>query len=223
MQTLTIRSTTASLPSIEESDLEPVETLETRIGQLMDFRYTDAELRMLELHQTRLLGGRVTALSTQRARFDDLRVDSVEFTGCDLASLQLHGSKLTRVIFRDTKLLAAHINDTSMHDVVFERCNLDLATFENVTATGPLIFTGCTLTEATFANNNLAGAVFDSCRLRDTSFGPGTYTSTDLRGNNIAEITGVTHLKRTIIDRHQLTDLAAALADDLSLSFGDDT
>jgi uncharacterized protein YjbI with pentapeptide repeats len=155
----------------------------------------DAELRMLELHQARLLGGRIQALSTQHARLDDLLVESVKFTGCVLAGFQQHGSKLTRVIFRDTKLLAVHISGTSLHDVVFDRRRLDLATSEDVAATGLLCFTGRTLAEVTFANCSLAGALFDHCQPRETSFGRGSYKDIDLRGNNFAEIAGVTNLR----------------------------
>jgi uncharacterized protein YjbI with pentapeptide repeats len=71
-------------------------------------------------------------------------------------------------------------------------------------------FTGCVL----------AGALFDGCDLTPAGFGPGGYRGCDLRGNDLSTVIGVHNLKRVIIDRAQLLQLAEALATELDVSFG---
>ncbi|MFD0630766.1 pentapeptide repeat-containing protein [Catenulispora yoronensis] len=87
---------------------------------------------------------------------------------------------------------------------------------------GAVIFSGCSLPEATFEGCDLSGAAFDDCNLRATTFGSGTYKATDLRGNDLSGLSGAVNLRKVVIDRHQLTDLAAAWAEDLGIAFGDE-
>jgi hypothetical protein len=44
----------------------------------------------------------------------------------------------------------------------------------------------------------------------------------DLRGNDLSAMNGTHHLKRVVIERAQLMQLAEALAAELNLTFGDD-
>ena len=73
-------------------------------------------------------------------------------------------------------------------------------------------FTGC----------DLADSLFDDCDLRLTDFGRGSYRGCDLRGNDLSAVSGAHHLKRVVIDRAQLMQLAEALAVELDVTFGDD-
>jgi uncharacterized protein YjbI with pentapeptide repeats len=76
--------------------------------------------------------------------------------------------------------------------------------------------------EADFTACNLTGALFDECDLFQVNFGPGRYVGCDLRGNDLSTARGVHHLKRTVIDRFQLMQLAHALATELDVTIGDD-
>jgi len=83
MDTRTIRRTTVALPRLDGPGryLSHVTSLEGGRGQVDGFHYADADLRELDLADTHLLDVRVTGLTTQRTRFGELRVDSVEFAG----------------------------------------------------------------------------------------------------------------------------------------------
>ena len=94
---------------------------------------------------------------------------------------------------------------------------------DQVRAVGPVIFDHCSLREAEFTGCVLAGALFDGCDLALAGFGPGSYLRCDLRGNDLSAVTGAHYLKRVIIDRAQLLQLAEALAAELDVSFGDDS
>lgn len=222
MDTLTIRDTTADLPILDAEELTAVHSLGDDGGRLSLFEFAESRLRTLELADAQLFDGRISAVSAERGHLRDLHLSSVEFIACDLSQLRWENSKLNRVRFTNCKLLGAQLTGLGLEDVVFERCRLDFAELTGVQAKGAVIFTSCTLPEATFDSCDLSGAAFDDCKMRATTFGSGTYKGTDLRGNDLSSLAGAINLKRVVIDRHQLTDLAAAWAEDLGITFGDE-
>ncbi|WP_159056592.1 pentapeptide repeat-containing protein [Streptomyces yokosukanensis] len=223
MATRTIRRTSVTLPSLDEPGLylSNVTSLEGGRGRVAEFHYGDATLRALDLADAQLIDGRISALKIQRARFEKLRVDSVEFTGCDLSSLHWSDSKITRVVFRDCKLMGATLEDITLDEVLFENCKLDYSTLR-LRATGPVIFSQCSLRETTFHTADLRTAAFDDCDLRLAEFNGGTYRGMDLRGNNLAQLRGIASLKQVTIDRAQTLQLAEALAAEWDVTYGED-
>lgn len=224
MSTRTIRRTSVTLPALDEPGLylSAVTSLEGGRGRVSEFHYAEADLRDLDLADTHLLDGRVNRLRTQRARLEKVRVDSVEFTGCDLSSLRWSAGRLTRVVFRDCKVLGAVLEDVTLDDVLFDNCKLDYSTLTRVRAAGPVIFSACSLREATFTGSDLTRCLFDACDLRQVEFVGGTYRGLDLRGNDLSQLTGVASLKNVIIDRAQTLQLAEALAAQLEVTYGED-
>ncbi|MFF5204824.1 pentapeptide repeat-containing protein [Streptosporangium sp. NPDC000396] len=204
---------------MDDADLDEVDSLEGEHGKLRDFRYADAHLPELPLTGTQLMDGRVTGLTTQRARLDDLSLYSVEFSGCDLSGLRWADSKLSRVTFTDCKLLGAVWEEVTLDDVIFERCKLDYAAFTRLRAVGSVIFTGCSLREARFSGSDLSDVAFEECDLPLTEFDGGTYRGCDLRGNDLSGLRGVSALKKIIVERSQLQGLAQALAAELEITF----
>ncbi|HEY8982457.1 MAG TPA: pentapeptide repeat-containing protein [Streptomyces sp.] len=224
METRTIRRTTVTLPALDEPGLylSNVTSLEGGRGRLAEFHYADADLRDLDLADTHLMDGRITALSARRTRLENLRVDSVEFTGCDLASLRWTDSKISRSVFRDCKLMGATLEDVTLDNVLFENCKLDYATLTRVRATGPLIFANCTLRETTLSATDLTAALLDACDLRLTEFDGGKHRGLDLRGNDLSQLRGLASLKQIVIDHTQTLQLAEALTTELDVTFGED-
>ncbi|MEU4895983.1 pentapeptide repeat-containing protein [Streptomyces sp. NPDC044780] len=224
MGTRTIRRTSVTLPSLDESGLylSHVTSLEGGRGRVAEFHYGDADLRALDLADTHLIDGRISGLKTQRARLEKLRVDSVEFTGCDLSSLRWVDSKVTRAVFRDCKLMGVMLEDLTLDDVLFENCKLDYSTLTRVRAVGPVIFSQCSLRETTFDAADLSTAAFDGCDLRLAEFDGGTYHHLDLRGNDLSQLRGLASLKQVIIDHGQTLQLAEALAVELDVTYGED-
>ena len=224
MDTRTIRRTTVVLPRLDGPGryLSHVTSLEGGRGRVDGFHYADADLRELDLAGTHLLDGRVTGLTTQRTRFDELRVDSVEFTDCDLSALRWAKSKISRAVFRDCKLMGASLEDVTLDNVLFENCKLDYSILTRVRAAGPVIFARCSLRETTFAAADLGAALLNECDLRLTEFDDGKYGGLDLRGNDLSRLRGVNSLKQVIIDRAQTLDLAEALAEELDVRYGED-
>lgn len=223
MDTLTIRATTADLPILDADELTAVRSLGDDGGRLSLFEFAEASLRTLELADAQLFDGRISAVTAERGHLRDLHLSSVEFTGCDLSQLRWENSRLNRVRFTNCKLLGAALTGLSLDDVVFERCRMDFAELTGLQAKGAVIFSGCSLPEVTFDGCDLSGAAFDDCKLHATTFGSGTYKGTDLRGNDLSGLAGAVNLRKAVIDRHQLTDLATAWAEDLGITFGDES
>lgn len=224
MNARTIRSTSVTLPSLDEPGmyLSNVGSLEGGRGRVERFQFADAELRALDLTDVHLVDGRVTALKAGRARLEGVRVDSVEFVGCDLPTLRWSDSRLSRVVFRDCRLMGAVLEDVTLDDVLFDGCKLDYGTVTRLRAAGPVIFSKCSLRETTFSAAHLGTALFDGCDLALTEFDGGSYRGLDLRGNDLSRLRGVGSLRRIIVDRAQTLQLAEALAAELEFSYDGD-
>jgi uncharacterized protein YjbI with pentapeptide repeats len=213
---LTIRETGADLPVLDQ-DLQPVDSLGDSVS---GFEFGAASVRALDVGNVRLADGRIRAVRAERGSMTAVVVRSVEFTGCELGGLRWAGGKISRTRFDACKLLGTRFENVTMDHVVFTGCKLDFAMFDQVRAIGPVIFDHCSLREAEFTGCVLAGALFDGCDLALAGFGPGRYRGCDLRGNDLSAVTGAHYLKRVIIDRAQLLQLAEALAAELDVSFG---
>ncbi|MEW1723700.1 pentapeptide repeat-containing protein [Streptomyces sp. NPDC093109] len=224
MNTGTFRRTSVTLPSLDEVGLylSNVASLEGGRGRITEFHYADADLRELDLADTQMMDGRVTGLKAQRTRFDALRVDSVEFSGCDLASLHRSNSRISRAVFRGCKLMGAVLEDLTLENVLFENCKLDYGALIRVRAAGAVIFSKCSLRETTLTGTDLSAALLDGCDLRLTEFGSGKYRGLDLRGNDLSRLRGIASLKQVTIDRTQAPQLAEALAVELDVTYGED-
>ncbi len=221
MDTRTIRRTSVTLPALDAPGicLADVTSLESGRGSMAEFHYADAELRDLSLADTHLMDGRITGLKSQRTWLNQLRVDSVEFSDCDLADLQWTDSKVAGTVFRDCTLTGAALRDVTFENVLFENCRLDYSTCTRVRATGPVIFARCSLRETAFADADLSGVVIDDCDLRLTEFDGGKYRGLDLRGNDLSQLCGLASLEQIVIDPAQRLQLAEALAAELDVTY----
>lgn len=223
MGRIKIRHTSVDLPGFDEDTvLEPVSSLGPDTRLVCDFEFGDATLAALDLAEARVLHGKIRGLRAERATITATRVDSVEFTGCDLSSLRWTGGKISHVLFDACKLLGARFEGVTVEHVVFTGCKLDYAVFDQIRATGPVAFARCSLREAALVGCSLTGSLFDDCDLRPTDFGPGNYRGCDLRDNDLSALTGASNLRRVIIDRVQTMQLGEALAAELEMTFGDD-
>jgi hypothetical protein len=109
MGTRTIRRTSVTLPGLNGPGryLSRVSSLEGGRGRVAEFHYADADLRELDLSDIHLWDGKITGLRAHRTRLEKLRVDSVEFSGCDLSTLRWTDSRMSRTVFRDCRLMGA--------------------------------------------------------------------------------------------------------------------
>jgi uncharacterized protein YjbI with pentapeptide repeats len=178
------------------------------VGQLR-IRGTSAELPVFDFDLQP-----VTSLSDS--------VSGFEFGAASVRALDIGHVGLQDGRIRAVRAERFSVTAVDVRSVEFTGCKLDYATLDQVRAVGPVIFDHCSLQEAEFTGCVLAGALFDGCDLAQAGFGPGRYRGCDLRGNDLSAVTGAHYLKRVIVDRAQLLQLAEALAVELDVSFGED-
>ncbi|SPE57641.1 secreted effector protein PipB [Streptomyces netropsis] len=224
MEPLTFGRIQIAVPDLNEPDLHlsRVQSLEADRGTVQDFHYADTELRALDLADTQLVTGLISNLSVARVQFQAVNLHAVELEACDLGSARWADSKLTRVSFRNCKIMGAALDGLTLDDVLFEKCKLDYTAFTKFRATGSVVFSGCSLTEASFTECDLTDAVVRDCTLRDTEFNPGRYQRLDLRDNDLSNVRGAASLGRVLIDRAQQVELGQALTAELDVTYGDD-
>jgi len=223
MGQITIRGTSADIPVFsEEADLERVSSLGQAGALVSSFEFGGTMVRALDVQDVRLLDGKILSVRSERASMTKVHVRSVEFTACEFGSLRWAGGKISRTRFDACKLLGARLEDVTLEHVVFTDCKMDYAMFDRIRAVGPVLFVRCSLREAEFTGCDLAGSLFDGCDLFLAIFGRGRYRGCDLRGNDLSAVNGAHYLKRIVIDRAQLMQLAKALAAELEVTFGDD-
>jgi uncharacterized protein YjbI with pentapeptide repeats len=222
MSKITIRGTSVTLPVLPEgAELTRVPSLASG-GIFSGFEFGDASMRALDVRDVRLLDGKVHAVRAEAVSIMGARVQSVEFSRCELGSPRWSGGKISRTRFDSCRLLGARFENVTLEHVVFTDCKLDYAAIARIRASGPVMFIRCSLREADFADCDLAGCLFDGCELTSASFGEGWYAGCDLRGNDLSAVNGAHHLERVVLDRSQLIELAAALAAELDVTFGDE-
>lgn len=223
MDRLTIRETSSDLPHFpEESELARVTSLDPAGGLVSQFEFGDISVRAMEVKDVRILNGRVNSLRAETASMKGVNVASVDFTRCELGSLRWAGGKISRTRFDSCKMLGARFTDVTLEHVTFIDCKMDYSMFDQIRTSGPVMFIRCSLREAEFSGCDFSRSLFDECDLVLADFGQGKYLGCDLRGNDLSAVRGTHHLRRVVIDRHQLIQLAEALAAQLEVTFGDE-
>ncbi|MBO1416714.1 pentapeptide repeat-containing protein [Streptomyces sp. FH025] len=223
MPTRAYGRTAVLLPDLDNDPYLGTITSVPRPGSTVtEFRYTDQDLRDLDLIETDVRNGVIHNVSSQRTHIDNVRFSSVQVTDSNFGQVQWTGTKASRTVFRNCKLMGAVIGESPFDNVLFENCRLDYVVFGQIRATGALVFDRCVLTEATFTGADLTGAVFRDCTLRAAEFGPGKYKNCDLTGNDLSTVRGVANLREVIINHGQQAQLADALLAELDVTYADD-
>jgi uncharacterized protein YjbI with pentapeptide repeats len=222
MGQITVRGLSVDLPPINaDTELDAVSSLGEPAGLISGFEFSGARVPALELKDVTLVTGKIGKIRAGETSMTGTQVRSVEFVGCELGSLRWTGGKISRTRFSDCQLIGARFEDVTLDHVLFADCKIDYAMLSRIRAAGPVMFTGCSLREAEFADCYLTDSLFSRCDLTLASFGPGQYAGCDVRDNDLSTVTGVHNLKKVVLDRAQLMQLAEALAAELDVAFGD--
>lgn len=145
------------------------------------------------------------------------KISNTEFRNVNLALNRWGKITLNRCRFADSKLTGLALAEGSLADVLFEECDLDYAVFKNARFTGSVAFIGCTLRGAVFDTADISGAAFDRCVLDGLELISTRMRDTDLRGNDISQVTGLTSLRGARLEESQLRDLIGIVTRSLDL------
>jgi uncharacterized protein YjbI with pentapeptide repeats len=215
MQTRTVRDLHIELPELNPVELDQI-TMPWR-GNLVDAHVKSGEAARSTLLDARLRRSHLEQLDLTEAVWEDVRITGGVFERVDLSAARLTGLTLERCHFVGCKLTWARLSESTLDHVLFEDCRLDAATFDDVSTIGPTAFTGCVLVNAVIRDCRLNQAAMNGCRLRQVSFDSCDLRGADLRGNRIAEVSGIASLRGVTIEPAQLPDLTDAIMRDLDV------
>lgn len=104
------------------------------------------------------------------------------FAGCNLSMLKLQRSTVSRVIFRDSKVMGVNFSDCedNLFSVRFEGCMADYASFMNKKMP-KTAFIQTSLKHVNFSNAILTQAVFDRADLEEALFSRTQLNEADFR------------------------------------------
>lgn len=112
-----------------------------------------------------------TNCNFEETNLNDIKFIDCNFQDCNWSLVQLNGTVLREVKFKDCKMLGLQFescNDFGL-SLSFENCHLNHSTFfqMNIKKT---IFRNCQLREIDFSESNLSNVIFDNCDLAQAIF-----------------------------------------------------
>jgi uncharacterized protein YjbI with pentapeptide repeats len=197
METQRLRDTTVDLPGQDPGDLDRLEVAPGSGDVVTDV----------------VIGDDVWA----RADLARVSLSRSWLINADLSSIRWEVGAIDRCVFRGCTLVGANLNQLILKNVIFEDCRLDYANLSQLRTTSPTIFIGCSLIETNFYQSNLTAAAFDGCKLAATHFDECDLKGADMRGNDLAALTGVMSLRGARLSETQLAGLTEAVVQDLQL------
>jgi uncharacterized protein YjbI with pentapeptide repeats len=203
-------------------ELTRLSSLDRVTGQLSRFFLADLSMRAIDMQSTEIHEGKIHLVRAESVNLRRVTARSLRFSECNLSMLRWSKEKISTTWFDNCKLLGARFNDMTLAHVVFTNCKLDYSTFSRLRASGPVMFIRCSLRETDFEDCYFPSVLFDECDLVLANFGHGSYKGCDLRGNDLSSVTGLSNLKSVMINRHQLIQLAEAMASELNATIDDD-
>jgi uncharacterized protein YjbI with pentapeptide repeats len=208
------------LPHIEDH-LDVVDDLDGH-ERLSGYLYADRQVRHISVLGGRLTGGQICRIEADRVTFVDTRFNSGRIDHCLFISSEWSQCRLSRVVFRDCKILGANFSENVWANVVFDNCKIECSEFVSVRSSAPVAFVDTYFKQVTFVGCDFSNGHMSGCELESVEFVSGGYYEFDLRGNDLSTIRGAANLHGVIISPLQRQELAEALISELDLHYLED-
>lgn len=173
-----------------------------------------------------ITGQSASTVIIEASKFEDCEISScnleklalsdVIFKNCLLFGTDLDGSIQHRVSYQGGALSGLIISASSLGDVVFDKCKLNLANFRAAHLNN-VVFEGCDLSEADFSGAIMKNVEFKGCNLEKADFSKATMSNVDLRASDLQGIKGATSLKGAYLSGPQLIGLSQTFASEIGL------
>lgn len=173
------------------------------------------QIRNLNLDEVSL--ERVLLIET---RLEKLSLTDAELKACDLSAARCSESSVIRTHIVGGRMTGIDFSRSTIKDVVFEDCKLDMANFRFAKLTR-VQFINCMMSETDFQVAELSDVEFQASHLEKVEFGQCKIKDTDARSSELIDIRGWQSLKGMTIDSTQLVMIAPQLAHELGLKVGD--
>jgi uncharacterized protein YjbI with pentapeptide repeats len=170
-----------------------------------------------ELDQCTYAGVSFSSVRLRRATVRD-----VQFDRCDLANLLARDSSMVRVAVLGSRMTGVALLATSLRDVLFRDCRIDLASFA-ACKFADVTFANCRLDQANFGDADLSGVQFERCGLSGAQFSGATLAGARFSGCDLTGIAGVASLRGAVIAASDALTLARIFAEALGITIDDES
>ncbi len=154
----------------------------------------------------RLAGGAVDA---ERLHEDGLR--DVALERVDLANLRGMRVLIERASFRGCRMTGIQLAESTIRDVLFEDCRIDLAAFR-MTRFERVVLRDCVLREADLVEAQLSSVVLERCDLAGADLSHATFRRSELRDCRCDGLIAAERLRGTAMRWADVVALAPELA-----------
>lgn len=154
------------------------------------------------------------------ATLEKIGLSDSELRACDLSAARCSEASFIRVRIIGSRLTGIDLSRSTIKDVVFENCKLDMANFRFAKLTR-VRFVNCALFETDFQAAELSGVEFQDSQLEKVEFHHCKLRAVDARTSQLFDIRGWQSLKGLTIDTTQLVTVAPQLALELGLTIED--
>jgi uncharacterized protein YjbI with pentapeptide repeats len=155
---------------------------------------TDVAAPELAVPSLRFEESRLERVDLSAGRLAHLSLSDVELESCNLANADVRGGSAWRARIARSRLTGVSWTEGLVRDVVLSDCRIDLSSFA-ATRLEQVVFERCLLMQADFQEANLRAVRFVDCDLTEADLMGARFDRCELRGCTIDGIRGADRLR----------------------------
>ena len=145
-----------------------------------------------------------------------LEITDATLRTCNLANVTALKASLSRCAFTGCRMTGFALADSTVEDVRFSDCLVDLAAF-GFTRLRRVIFDGCVLRDADFGDARFEFVRFHRCEMQSARFTGARFTKSEMRGCALDGVQGIEALRGVAMDWSDIVGLAGEMAGALGI------
>ena len=181
----------------------------------------DAALRELAAPGLRFEEARLERVDFSASRLANISLSDVELDGCNLANVDARGGSLWRARVARARLTGLSWTEGLVREAVLSDCRIDLSSFA-ATRLEQVVFERCLLIQADFQEASLRSVRFVDCDLSEADLTGARFDRCELRGCTIDGIRGAERLRGVAMPWEDIVASAGTFAAAVGVSVLDD-
>jgi len=211
---------TPQLPNQLTTISNPIQAIKSD-ESLYEILIIDADLSSQSVKALDISDSKLEKIVASEANLERLAFRDVVLLHSDFTATNCAEASWQRVLLENMRCSGLKLQTSTLKDVTFRDCKLDLANFR-FSKLKNVCFIDCILNEADFYASKLDNVQFQSCSLDKTEFSSAKLKQVDLRTSEISNISGISSLTGATIDSTQLIAIAPILANEAQIKVIDD-
>jgi uncharacterized protein YjbI with pentapeptide repeats len=206
---------------------DELETVEVDAGRIesgdewRQVRLVDAELAELATPSLRFEESRLQRVDLSGGRLARLALSDVELESCNLANADVRGGSAWRTRFVRSRLTGLSWTEGMVRDTVLSDCRVDLSSFA-ATRLDQVVFERCLLMQADFQEATLRAVRFVDCDLTEFDVTKASFAGCELRGCTIDGMRAAERLRGVAMPWEDIVASAGTFAAAVGVTVLDD-